>query len=115
MFDLWRISTKILKIIPEKKSVFDTGKRIMKIGKNIEAIIDDKETILLKKKQKNQVRIVRSKTIRSGVIMVAKPISIPNVEAMPLPPLNSKNIVQLCPHTHTIPKIIRNSSTEIKD
>lgn len=55
---------------------------------------------------KTQVRISKIRINLSSGIFIDNPIRTPKVVAMPLPPLNPKNKVQLCPHMQLKPSKI---------
>ena len=87
---------------------------VIYIGNNIAVITEATETILVIRKSKIQVKIIKPNiTFRPGNV-IAKPNKTPNVAATPLPPLNPKNMLQLCPHIQAKPKTIRNISWSVK-
>lgn len=75
------------------------GKKDIRITKIILLKIEAKDTKWVIKNTIIQERRVRTKTILRLAIFKAKPAKTPKVVAIPLPPLNPKNIVQLWPET----------------
>lgn len=76
---------------------------IVKTGKLNAAKIEAKEIILLAINTANQISIVNPKTIFNPGILIDKPNNTPKVVATPLPPLNFKKMVQLCPNMQLTP------------
>ncbi len=85
----------------------------MYTGNAIPLIIDARETILVIINTINHVIITKPNTIFMPVTLTAKPNNTPMVVAMPLPPLNLKNIVQLWPEMQQKPKRTRAVMSEI--
>jgi len=81
------------------------------MGRVIALITEDTETILIIINTITQVKITRPNITFKAGSFIAKPNNTPNVVAIPLPPLNPKNIVQLCPEIQLKPKIIRRTSS----
>ncbi len=69
-----------------------------------------RETILQVRKTINHVKIDKPNISFNPEILIDKASSVPRPVAMPLPPLNFKNIVQLCPQIQVMLKAINNSS-----
>ena len=69
--------------------------------------IDARETILVLINTTNHVRITRANTTFIPAALTAKPNNTPRVVAIPFPPLNLKNIVQLWPQMQLKPKRTR--------
>ena len=82
-------------------------------GKEIALKTEANETMRKIKNTINQTNITNVTISLSSVMVTANPARIPRVVATPLPPLNRKNIVQLCPHTHEMPKRIRKIDAEL--
>jgi len=82
-------------------------------GRAMPLNIDAKETILLMAKTTNHVRITRANTTFMPAALTANPNNTPRVVAMPFPPLNLKNIVQLWPQIQQKPKRRRAVISEI--
>lgn len=89
--------------IPRDTITADCRNNIVNIGKLNADKIEDREMILTIEKLRNQINTVKPKTMLNPGILKAKPKSTPKVVATPLPPLNLKNIVQLCPNMHPNP------------
>jgi len=71
----------------------------VKTGKLKAAKIEAKEIILVETKTQSQIKTTKPRdTFRPGII-IESPSNDPNAVATPLPPLNFKKIVQLCPRT----------------
>lgn len=98
----------------EKTKIPDCLNRAIYIGNNIALIMEATETILVIRKTKAQVKIIKPNIRFIPASLTAKPNKTPNVVATPLPPLNPKNMLQLCPHIQAKPKIIRNISWSAK-
>lgn len=69
--------------------------------------IEANETILKTKKTRNQDKIIKPITIFNPGTFIARPDNTPNEVAIPFPPLNCKNIVQLWPQIQHNPIKIR--------
>ena len=106
MLDLWRRIMNMDNKIPANTTIADCRNSIVNKGKLSAANIEDKEIILSARKLANQTNAVKPKTIFNPGILRVRPKSTPKVVATPLPPLNFKNIVQLCPHIQLNPMII---------
>ena len=64
------------------------------------------DMILASANIKTQVMINKTRINLNSAIFIDNPIRTPKVVAMPLPPLNLKNKVQLCPHMQLNPSKI---------
>ena len=82
-------------------------KNRVKIGKAVAAIIEAKETMRQIKKTINQVKTRIPIIIPNPDNFNASPSNTPKVVAIPLPPLNLRNIVQLWPQIQHNPMKIR--------
>ncbi|HQP10876.1 MAG TPA: hypothetical protein PKV41_05780, partial [Candidatus Omnitrophota bacterium] len=69
------------------------------IGRQVAAIIDETETILVIKKTVTQATKVHTSTGRIAARLIVNPMRAPKLVAIPLPPLNLRKTVQLCPQT----------------
>jgi len=78
-------------------------KRNTRITKIILLKIEAKETKPVIKNMIAQERRIKAKIILRLTIFKAKPAKTPKVVAIPFPPLNPKNIVQLWPETEAKP------------
>jgi len=75
--------------------VLDCLKANIYTDKAMPVITEERETILLIKKITNQVITLKANITFNPPILIARPNKTPKVVAMPLPPLNFKNTVQL--------------------
>jgi hypothetical protein len=96
----------IAREMPTDTTITERQNSIVNRGKLRAASMEAKEMILLIKKLKNHTTIVKPRAIFNPGILKARPKSTPKVVATPFPPLNLKNIVQLCPHMQHNPMII---------
>lgn len=96
-------------------NIIDMGclNMIVKTGNAIPLTTDAMETILKIMNVASQVKTTRPNTGLSAAILIANPSKTPKVVATPLPPLNLKNIVQICPQIELIPNKMRKVSAEI--
>lgn len=83
------------------------------IGRVMPLRIEASETILKAININAQVKISKPRIMFNPGTLEARPSNTPKVVAMPLPPLNFKNIVQLCPQIQDRPKRIRETVSEI--
>ena len=72
-----------------------------------------KEMIRVRRNTANQIKTVIPSIIFKPAILIESPNKTPNVVATPLPPLNLKKIVQLCPQIQPTPAKIQKLSNEI--
>ena len=70
-------------------------------------MIEANETILELKKTSNQVKTINPITIFNPGTFIERPSNTPKEAAIPFPPLNRKNIVQLWPQIQPNPMKIR--------
>ena len=80
------------------------------MGNKIADKIEAKDTILVSTKIKSQLRISKIRIIFNPGILIARAIKTPKLVAIPLPPLNFKNMVQLCPAIQLKPIMMRSAS-----
>jgi len=92
----------------------DSANRKVYAGINKAVKIEATETILEITNTASQVKIDRIKIGFSIAILSDKPNNTPKDAATPLPPLNLKNTVQMCPHTQLNPRIINKASLEAR-
>ena len=78
----------------------------IKRGRTTEALIEEIETKPLINKIRSQATTVKLKTNRRPGITTANPNKTPALVATPLPPLNFRKILQLCPATAVTPRRI---------
>lgn len=83
------------------------------MGREIAVKTEATETILAITKIKIQVKITKPSINFKPAILIAKPNNTPKVVAMPFPPLNLKNIVQLWPRIQHNPRMRRSVSSGI--
>jgi len=96
--------------IPKESIMLDCFNRIIYIGNVKPDKTEARDTILVKININSQVKITKPNIIYIPFILAASPSKTPQVVDMPLPPLNRKNTVQLCPDIQLKPKIKRNAS-----
>ncbi len=114
ILDLWRIITSAERIKLNSISVLDCLNTIINAGSANALIIEATETILTIINTASQTRIDHPNITFKPGILTDKAINTPKIAAMPFPPLNPKNIVQLCPDTQLKPKIMRSISEDKK-
>lgn len=110
MFGLWRRIMNMASKKPDKITGNDCLNNSANKGKLAAANIEDNEIILLKINVSDQIIMVSPRITFNPGILAERPIKTPRVVATPLPPLNFKNTVQLCPHMQLIPVRIQNIS-----
>jgi len=79
-------------------------------GNNIAVIMEPADTMRVAKNIAAHVPKARARIIARPLISKASPIRTPSVVATPLPPLNFKKTVQLCPAIHPNPHASGKSS-----
>ncbi len=114
ILDLWRIITNAERIKLKSISVLDCLNPVINTGNANALISEATETILTIINTANQTRIDNPNITFKPAILTDKAINTPKIVAMPLPPLNPRNIVQLCPDTQLKPKIIHTISEDKK-
>lgn len=102
-FALCRNIINIDKSRPTKITGKDLLKNVAKTGKLIAARIEAKEMILLVIKVTSHTKTVNINMNFKPAIFTERPSNTPKVVATPFPPLNPKNIVQLCPQIQLTP------------
>jgi hypothetical protein len=114
ILDLWRIITSAESIKLKSISVLDCLKPIINAGSANALIIEAAETILIIINTASQTRIDNPNITFKPDILTDKAINTPKIVAMPLPPLNRKNIVPTWPNTELKPKRIYRVSLDRK-
>ena len=113
IFVLCLIIDKLHKIIRNAAISLGRFKNIAMTGRHIEDITEASDTMPVGMNiiSHKKIMLITTQTKRS--IMIANAISAPKLVAMPLPPLNPKNIVQLWPLTVVIAQRHKNRFSEI--
>ena len=96
----------MLRIILKISNSLDRLKISVNKGKERALKIEAKETMRKIKNAINQTNITNIRIILSSFTVTPNPARTPSVVATPLPPLNRKNIGQLCPQTQAMPNRI---------
>lgn len=99
--------------IPNKMKSRLSLKIYKNIGNKIADIMEDMETYPQMIKVTNQIKAKIKIIFAINILFMASPINTPKLVAMPLPPFNLRNIVQLWPHILARPKINLSESLEI--
>jgi hypothetical protein len=107
---LCRIIIKTLSNKLKFKTEVDCLKKKQKIGRAIAEAIEDRETILEIIKTASQIKTNSPIILLKPAIFIERPNNTPKEVAIPLPPLNCKNIVQLWPQIQHNPKRMRKFS-----
>lgn len=100
-------------IVPKQTTSRFSLKICKKIGKNKADTMEAREIYLKISKIINQIKAKIEMTFAISIFLIASPINTPKLVAMPFPPLNLRNIVQLCPHILAKPNINLNESKEV--
>ena len=95
ILDLCRNMANIAMRIPNKIKSLLSPKECKNIGNKIAEIKEDKETYPQITKVASHVKAKIKIVFAINTFFMARPISTPKLVAMPFPPLNLRNIVQL--------------------